>query len=346
MGSSDPDFEHRRQLKVAGELLSEPPASVDDLLHILDQLDKLLQMVEQSPKEIMKEALVPSTRALVSGSLLEHPNMDVRVSVASCLCELTKITAPEQPYCDEEMRGVFRCIVSVLDNLSDKSCRYFDKMVAILDNVAKVRACALMLDIDNELVVRLFEHFLNSVRDHHRKNVCSLMADIMVVVLLESEEISPVILRTLFASVKNNVGVLPVARKLGEEVFIRCADKLRPYIDKTVATLGGLLVDYSPLLTSILDGEANLEHKDESASVQSNVFDTPQSTVPLDDATQVNTREEMVTEKAGNVSDTQLMVVEGAVDQSVSSLTSKLDTTNSNVASKPDTNRISQTCCF
>ncbi|XP_076936354.1 uncharacterized protein LOC143603456 [Bidens hawaiensis] len=337
MGSSDPDFEHRRQLKVAGELLSEPPASVDDLLHILDQLDKLLQMVEQSPKEIMKEALVPSTRALVSGSLLEHPNMDVRVSVASCLCELTKITAPEQPYCDEEMRGVFRCIVSVLDNLSDKSCRYFDKMVAILDNVAKVRACALMLDIDNELVVRLFEHFLNSVRDHHRKNVCSLMADIMVVVLLESEEISPVILRTLFASVKNNVGVLPVARKLGEEVFIRCADKLRPYIDKTVATLGGLLVDYSPLLTSILDGEANLEHKDESASVQSNVFDTPQSTVPLDDATQVNTREEMVTEKAGNVSDTQLMVVEGAVDQSVSSLTSKLDTTNSNVASKPDT---------
>lgn len=37
-------------------------------------------------------------------------------------------------------------------------------MVAILDNVAKVKACALMLDIDNELVVRLFEHFLNSVR--------------------------------------------------------------------------------------------------------------------------------------------------------------------------------------
>lgn len=61
-------------------------------------------MVEQSPNETMKEALVPSTRALVSGSLLEHPNMDVRVSVASCLCEFTKITAPEQPYCDEEMR--------------------------------------------------------------------------------------------------------------------------------------------------------------------------------------------------------------------------------------------------
>ncbi|XP_076958453.1 sister chromatid cohesion protein PDS5 homolog C-like [Bidens hawaiensis] len=205
MGSSDTDFEHWRQLRVAGELLSEPQASVDDLLHILDQLDKLLQMVEQSPGERMKEALIPSTRALVSGSLLEHPNMDVRVSVASCLCELTKITAPEQPYFDEEMRGVFRCIVSVLDNLPDISGRYFDKMGAILDNVAKVRACALMLDIDNELVVRLFEHFLNSVRDHHPENVLSLMADNMSIVLEEIEEVSPVILRTLFASVKNVV---------------------------------------------------------------------------------------------------------------------------------------------
>lgn len=55
----------------------------------------------------MQGALVPSMGALISDGLIKHLDMDVRVSVASCLSEVARITAPEPPYKDEIMK-VFR----------------------------------------------------------------------------------------------------------------------------------------------------------------------------------------------------------------------------------------------
>lgn len=52
----------------------------------------------------MLEALKPSMKALIEDSLLKHSDDDVKVSVASCISEITRITAPDAPYDDDQMR--------------------------------------------------------------------------------------------------------------------------------------------------------------------------------------------------------------------------------------------------
>ena len=45
-------------------------------------------------------------KALISDQLLKHSDIDVKVSVASCMSELTRITAPDAPYDDVQMKVV------------------------------------------------------------------------------------------------------------------------------------------------------------------------------------------------------------------------------------------------
>lgn len=62
-------------------------------------------------------------------------------------------------------QGVFRCIVSSFENLSDETSRSYGKRASILHTVCIVRLCVIMPDFEcEELIVRMFEHFLNLVR--------------------------------------------------------------------------------------------------------------------------------------------------------------------------------------
>lgn len=52
----------------------------------------------------MLDALSPSIKALVANKLLSHLDPDVKVSVANCISEITRITAPDAPYDDDKMK--------------------------------------------------------------------------------------------------------------------------------------------------------------------------------------------------------------------------------------------------
>lgn len=54
----------------------------------------------------MQTALSPSLKALVSDQLLRHSDIDVKVAVAACISEITRITAPDAPYNDEQMKVI------------------------------------------------------------------------------------------------------------------------------------------------------------------------------------------------------------------------------------------------
>uniref|UniRef100_A0A9I9CK11 Uncharacterized protein n=1 Tax=Cucumis melo TaxID=3656 RepID=A0A9I9CK11_CUCME len=49
-------------------------------------------------------ALTPSQNALVSDRLLRHSNINVKVAVAACVSEITRIIAPNAPYSDGNMK--------------------------------------------------------------------------------------------------------------------------------------------------------------------------------------------------------------------------------------------------
>ena len=78
-----------------------------DLLTLLDEVENLLAYVKQVPSKSMQDALFPSIKTLINDKLLRHVEMNVKVSVVSCIIEITRITAPDAPYKDEQMKEIF-----------------------------------------------------------------------------------------------------------------------------------------------------------------------------------------------------------------------------------------------
>lgn len=142
----------------------------------------------------MLNALKPSIEALVDKRLLGHSDIDVRVAIASCFSEITRITAPESPYNDDLMKvfssshmcvhlidswlmvlhfilvaynvqELFQRTVQAFEDLDDMSSRSFLTRVSILETVAKVRSCVVMLDLEcDSLILKMFRHFFRAIR--------------------------------------------------------------------------------------------------------------------------------------------------------------------------------------
>ncbi|GJR75955.1 armadillo-type fold protein [Tanacetum coccineum] len=116
------DVELEQQLKEVGKKLLHPPDAVDELFPVLDQVERLL------------------SKALIQDDLLRHSDVDVKVAVASCISEITRITAPDAPYDDDQMRDVFQLIVSSFEDLADQSGRSYIRRASILETVSKVQS--------------------------------------------------------------------------------------------------------------------------------------------------------------------------------------------------------------
>ncbi|XP_020975351.1 sister chromatid cohesion protein pds5-like [Arachis ipaensis] len=101
MGESDTV----KNLKHVERKLLRCNVPIDELPEVLDNLDLILSTVNQLPSEPIQEALVPSMKALISDELLRHTDEDIKISVTSCIAEITRITAPDTPYDDEQMKN-------------------------------------------------------------------------------------------------------------------------------------------------------------------------------------------------------------------------------------------------
>ncbi|RZC73646.1 hypothetical protein C5167_049126 [Papaver somniferum] len=175
------------------------------LLGFVREVEALLLKVDQSPSKSMQKAISPLVRALAADDLLRHIDADVKVAVASCITEITRITAPEAPYSDDQMKDIFELIVAVFERLCDMSDRSYSKRVSILHTVVKVQSCVVMLDLEcDSLILEMFKHFLNTIRDFHPEGVFTSMKKIMSLVLEESEDISHEILSLLLSILKKD----------------------------------------------------------------------------------------------------------------------------------------------
>ncbi|EOA34841.1 hypothetical protein CARUB_v10022426mg [Capsella rubella] len=201
----------------------------------------------------MQSALLPSKNALVSVDLLSHPDSDVRVSVLSCLTEIVRITAPEAPYSDDRMKDIFRLTIEAFEKLYDASSRSYRKAESVLDNVAKVRSCLVMLDLEcYDLILHMFQKFLKIIRPDHPQVVLSSMEIIMITIIDEIEDVSTDLLDILLANVKKeNQDISPMSWSLAEKVLSRCARKLKPYIIEALKSTETSLDMYSPVVSSI-----------------------------------------------------------------------------------------------
>ncbi|KAJ3679543.1 hypothetical protein LUZ60_017554 [Juncus effusus] len=276
VGAAGNDVEGK--IQEVGEKLVSPPASADEILPLLDQLESYLIRVDQSPSQSMLTALQPAMSALVMKELLGHSDSDVRVAVASCVSEVTRITAPDAPYSDDSMKEIFKSIVESFEKLDDFASRSFQKRVSILETVSKVRSCVVMLDLEcDDLILEMFRHFLKAISLKHQEHIFNSMETIMTLVIEESEEISSDLASILLNSVKKErKEMVPVSFKLGEKVIRNCAEKLKPaLINATQDDLNS----YSKFVVSLCqDGsEAMEEQSDVEASAKNAVEESKMS---------------------------------------------------------------------
>ncbi|KAH9287487.1 hypothetical protein KI387_031604, partial [Taxus chinensis] len=216
----------------AGRRLHHPPHSKDALIKILKQMASYLSEVDQSPSQVMSKAMRPSMNALVAPELLGHRDKDVVLLVAICISEIMRITAPEAPYSDDVLRDIFHLIVGIFRGLDEISNPSFGRRVSILETVARIRSCVVMLDLEcDDLIIDMFHIFFFVVSEAHPENVLKSMQFIMTLILDESDNITEQLLAIVLASLGREKGdVSPASRRLGMSVLEKCAITLEPYV--------------------------------------------------------------------------------------------------------------------
>ncbi|CAN8245665.1 unnamed protein product [Cochlearia groenlandica] len=216
------------QLKEFGSKLDPPPSSKDSLLKLFKEAAVCLSELEQSPPAPVLNSIQPFLDAVIKPEIINHQDKDVKLLVASCVSEITRITAPEAPYSDNIMKDIFQLIVSTFSGLNDVGGPSFGRRVVILETVAKYRSCVVMLDLEcDDLVKEVFTTFLDVARDDHPEVVFSSMQNIMIVLLEESEDVQEHLLLILLSKLgRNRSDVRDVARRLAMKVIEQCAPKV------------------------------------------------------------------------------------------------------------------------
>ncbi|KAF8021647.1 hypothetical protein BT93_G1942 [Corymbia citriodora subsp. variegata] len=235
--------------------------------------------MEKEPSDFLQDVLFPIMKGLIAEALSKHSNEDVRVTVASCLSEILRITSPQQPYNDDQMKEMFQLIVEALYKLSQLLTQCYEKALSVLQTIARVKACLLMLDLEcEELVLQMCQHFWVITRSNPSVDTYLAVEQIMANILTESEDISPDLLFPLLASVlKENEKVAPSCWKLGEKLISDCAAKLRPILRGTLQSKGTTLDDYSSVVAFICQNESTTEYNQTNGSPKQGITDSGDS---------------------------------------------------------------------
>lgn len=165
--------------------------------------------------------------------------MDVKVSVVVCLSEILRITIPNGPYSDDQMKEIFQLIVAALENLSNTPSRLNHKRGSIFEIISKVRIYLLMQDLNcDSLIIDMFKYFLRSLKENYSEDVFLQMGFIIIVVLEEIDEIPLELVFLLWDGVRlDNREISSSAHQLVESVLANCASELTPCMCKITITV-------------------------------------------------------------------------------------------------------------
>lgn len=133
----------------------------------------------------------PFAHSLVNHTLLRHKDRDIKLLVATCFSEIIRILAPNPDFTDQVFRvniskylyssntcnslrtlivesllqDIFRLFLAMFAELADTASPYFSSRVDVLETVAKLEFCVLMLDTRSEdLILEMFNVFFEVVR--------------------------------------------------------------------------------------------------------------------------------------------------------------------------------------
>ncbi|XP_042393819.1 sister chromatid cohesion protein PDS5 homolog A-A-like isoform X1 [Zingiber officinale] len=215
-----------RVVQEVGKSLARPRLGKDALVKLLKDAEVALSKLNQSSS--LQISLGPLTNSLSHINLLQHKDKEVKLLVAVCLSEIMRILAPNAPFTDEIFKHVFRLIIDTFMDLGDTASPYFTRRTKILESVAALKCCVIMLDIDCEdLVLDMFKVIFSVIRHGHQRSLFQAMLSIMTLLIEEkvTQPLLEIILRQLVKTEKQGASF-----RLAVSLIQNCAGKLEPSI--------------------------------------------------------------------------------------------------------------------
>jgi sister-chromatid-cohesion protein PDS5 len=107
------------------------------------------------------------------------------------------------------LQEIFQLIVDIFRGLDDVDSPFFSSRVNILETVAKVRSCVVMLDLEcDDLITEMFRIFFTTASDKHPEHVFLAMRNVLSLVIEEGEEVSSQILEIILNNLLRQKEVL------------------------------------------------------------------------------------------------------------------------------------------
>ncbi|KAL0326178.1 UNVERIFIED_CONTAM: Sister chromatid cohesion protein pds5 [Sesamum radiatum] len=152
------------------------------LVKLLKQAASAFEELKQS--ESLKSSVKPLSDSLIKHGLLDHKDKDIRLLVGVCLCEVIRVLAPNPDFSHAVSRDIFKFLLSMFVELDDTASPYFSRRAKLLETVAKLQFCLVMLDTGcDDLILKMFKTFFSAAREDHPRSLINSMSSIITSVL-------------------------------------------------------------------------------------------------------------------------------------------------------------------
>lgn len=219
------------------------------------KLEHLLQHLAQDHKSLIELELKPAKDALISNALLRHDEADVRVTVVSCITEIIRMTAPYEPFNEDQMKDYFKLVNTAYRKLPFMAGRNHARAVSIIQAVSDCQICVRMLDFElHNTILEMFHLFLDGIQSNHPQEIFPSMEHIMTLIIQDIEESDEFMVELtkifLAALKKGNENISPFAFQLARKVFEKCADSMHNFVPEAVRHMGDAVQEYDDVIVS------------------------------------------------------------------------------------------------
>ncbi|KAJ7160887.1 armadillo-type protein [Mycena filopes] len=208
--------------------------STDLLIKKLQVLHRELADMEQDLVDVTSLGVV--RKELISSTLLLHKDRGVKAYTACCLADILRLTAPDAPYTQAELRDIFQFFFRQITNgLKASDSPYYTEYYHLLETLSTVKSVILVTDLQNsdELMVEIFRDFFQIVRRDLPKKIEMFFSDILVVLIEESQVLPSEVLDTIMAQFSDkHARQEQPAYRLAVQVCNLTADKLQRHVSQ------------------------------------------------------------------------------------------------------------------
>lgn len=165
---------------------------------------------------------------------------EVRLFTIVCAIHTLRLHAPENPYTDAQLLIIFRQLLVVFRELADPGAAHFQVCLSLLQTVATVKICLLMLDLENadSLVLDLFTTMFEAIGADNKDQVEHLALTGLATMLDEGDDIPQPLLDCILGHLLPTAHEEnPQAHRLAELIIRKSQPTLQPYVQKFMTRL-------------------------------------------------------------------------------------------------------------